>query len=186
MPSSPESQTGRLQDVMDLFSSDPITGQTTPRAIPKIDRKGKGRAVPVPVLLPVEANRRTSFARDVSPEFDGITSPVKEAGRKVGKRKSEDGTAGSKRIRTVSEIEVRPTVFPEAYMTEDRSLRLFRPSRHQLLKRPKPKRKSANSSKGTKPRWVAIACLPIRQILTPVIGSQRGREVVSTKVGRCE
>lgn len=186
MPSSPESQTGRLQDVMDLFSSDPITGQTTPRALPKIDRKGKGRAVPIPVLLPVEANRRTSFVRDVSPEFDGITSPVKEAGRKVGKRKSEDGPAGSKRMRTVSEIEVRPTVFPEAYMTEDRSLRGPRPSKPQGPQRPKPKRRSASNSKGIKPRWVVIACSSSSQLLIPVVGSQRGREIVSTKVGRCE
>lgn len=127
--SSPESEIGRVGDVMDLLWSDPITDQTTPRPtlkakavrLPspsKVDRKGKGRAIPVSVSasvsLPTDLVSHSTY-RDLSPEIDGIESlgndiRSDETIRKVEKRKSEDGPSGTKRIRTTSEPEVCPGV----------------------------------------------------------------------------
>lgn len=126
--SSPESEIGRVRDVMDLLCSDPITDQSTPRPRSKpssqpyrADRKGKGRAtlLPIPTSLPTELVSYPTY-RDLSPEIDGIESPSQEIKskekakvrkvEKVGKRKSEAGASGTKRIRTTSESEVCPEV----------------------------------------------------------------------------
>ena len=110
--SSPESDIGDVRDLMDLFSSDPITGieETTPRPL-RADRKGKGLAIPVSIPAPVRTSKDQRQYRDISSDLDGIASAKKKDTKEkeremVGKRKSEDGAGGSKRIRTISEPEV--------------------------------------------------------------------------------
>lgn len=113
---SPESDTCKLRDVMDLFSSDPIMEQSTPQAIPiRVDRKGKGKAVPIILNTHTSAGPR-GLARGTSTDCDGIDDledvlepmSIKTTyeGKQVGKRKSEDSTSAPKRTKKTIEPEV--------------------------------------------------------------------------------